>query len=594
MNYFFQQMPIQRPRLFFLKLGSLLLICCVHMQIVIGQPQKTKTLIDSADLLLKKGFVEESRSLYKRIILEVERNSVPDTVQLQAQLGMARAWHMNHQLDSSLQSYLTALQLAKSVKQPSFLTDVYMGIGVLHAQAKNFTEAIRYLEQADSLATKTSLKKLQIRINLANTLMDANRDDEALRYLKTSLQTARVLDQKAMQAIIHTNLSNLFIKAKNWKAAITHSRESLWIRAQLNQPPSVVTYNNLGYALTQSGELNEGKRSYLYVLPFAQGTQRQQILKNLKDLSLLQNDHATALQYFAEYDQLKDSIQQQELKERIAEITEAYENAEKSRQIQSLQLENKHRSQQLTMVIIGSALLTLLICLATYLYLKNERVKRELSHSKTRNQLLLAQLNPHFIFNSLQHVQHYLYKNDKETSMTYLSNFARLIRSTLTHSDTDWVSLEEEVELLHHYLYLQRLASHKPFHYSIHVDPEADTSLIQLPPMLLQPFVENAIKHGIVEQTDAHIAVDIRLAGQKLMINISDNGSGISKTAPDRSNNLHKSMGSKLVSKRIDEINKQYPNFASLTIEKVEPHSVYPGTRIRFSFDLTKISKSLS
>src|SRR5690606_17435406 len=354
LNYFFQHMPIQRPRLFFLKFGSLLLICCIHMQIVIGQPRTTETLIDSADLLLKKGFVEESKSLYKEIILEVARNSVPDTVQLRAQLGMARAWHMNQQLDSSLQSYLTALQLAKSSRRPSFLSDVYMGIGVLHAQAKNFTEAIRYLEQADSLAPETSLKKLQIRINLANTLMDANRDEEALQYLKTSLQTARVLDQKAMQAIIHTNLSNLFIKAKNWKAAITHSRESLQIRAQLKQPPSVVTYNNLGYALTQSGEWNEGKRSYLHVLPIAQGVQRQQILKNLKDLSLLENDLPAALQYFAEYDKLKDSIQQQELKERVAEITEAYENAEKSRQIQSLQLENKHRSQQLTTVIFGS------------------------------------------------------------------------------------------------------------------------------------------------------------------------------------------------------------------------------------------------
>ena len=585
-------MPIQRPRLFFLKFGSLLLICCIHMQIVIGQPRTTETLIDSADLLLKKGFVEESKSLYKEIILEVARNSVPDTVQLRAQLGMARAWHMNQQLDSSLQSYLTALQLAKSSRRPSFLSDVYMGIGVLHAQAKNFTEAIRYLEQADSLAPETSLKKLQIRINLANTLMDANRDEEALQYLKTSLQTARVLDQKAMQAIIHTNLSNLFIKAKNWKAAITHSRESLQIRAQLKQPPSVVTYNNLGYALTQSGEWNEGKRSYLHVLPIAQGVQRQQILKNLKDLSLLENDLPAALQYFAEYDKLKDSIQQQELKERVAEITEAYENAEKSRQIQSLQLENKHRSQQLTTVIFGSALLTLLICLATYLYVKNERVKRELSHSKTRNQLLRAQLNPHFIFNSLQHVQHYLYKNDKETSMTYLSNFARLMRSTLIHSDTDWVSLEEEIELLHHYLSLQRLASHKPFHYSVRVDPEADTSFVQLPPMLLQPFVENAVKHGIAEQANAHIAIDIRLAGQKLMISISDNGSGISNTPSDRSNNLHKSMGSKLVSKRIDEINKQYPHFASLTIEKVQPNATYPGTWVQFLFDLTKISKS--
>ncbi len=564
----------------------------MYTSIVVGQQQKIGTLIDSADLLLKKGLTEESKSLYQGIISKIETDDLPDTLQLRAHLGIARAWHMHQQLDSSLQSYLKALELAKSTSQPSFLTDVYMGIGVLQAQIKNFTDAIHYLQQADSLATETSVKKLQIRINLANTLMDADRDEEALHYLQESLQTARFLDQEAVQAIIHTNFSNLFIKAKNWKAAITHSRESLQIREKLEQPPSIVTYNNLGYALMQSGALNESKRAYLRVLPIAQGIQRQQILKNLKELSLLQNDHRAALQYFEEYDQLKDSIQQHELEQRIAEITKAYESAEKSRKIQSLQLENKTNRQQLTMVIIGSALLILLICLATYLYLKKEGVKRELSHSKTRNQLLRAQLNPHFIFNSLQHVQHYLYKNDKETSMAYLSNFARLMRSTLTHSDTDWISLEEETELLRNYLYLQRLASHKPFHYNVDVDPEIDLSFVQLPPMLLQPFVENAIKHGITEQAEAHIMVDIRLTGQKLTINISDNGGGISTSSPDHSNNLHKSMGSQLVSKRINEINKQYPNFVSVMIDRIRPTDTYPGTRVQFVFDLTKISKS--
>src|SRR5690606_7280899 len=198
---------------------------------------------------------EESKSLYQGIISKIETDDLPDTLQLRAHLGIARAWHMQQQLDSSLQSYLKALELAKSTSQPSFLTDVYMGIGVLQAQTKNFTDAIHYLQQADSLATETSVKKLQIRINLANTLMDADRDEEALHYLQESLQTARFLDQEAVQAIIHTNFSNLFIKAKNWKAAITHSRESLQIREKLEQPPSIVTYNNLGYALMQSGAL---------------------------------------------------------------------------------------------------------------------------------------------------------------------------------------------------------------------------------------------------------------------------------------------------------------------------------------------------
>ena len=584
-------MHTQSASLFFLKLGGFLLLLLMHVQTLVGQHHSKVTLIDSADLLLKKGQVEESRSLYKSILSSAESQRLPDTLLLRTHLGIARALHMNQQLDSSLQSYLKALQLAKSNDRPSFLADVYMGIGVLQAQVKNFAEAIRYLQQADSLATESSVKKLQIRINLANTLMDDDRDDEALPYLQSALQTARALHQDAMEAIIHTNLSNLFIKAKNWSSAITHSTESLQIREKLQQSPSIVTYNNLGYALTQSGKLHEGKRAYLHVLPIAQGAQLLQVLKNLKELSLLQNDYRGALQYFEKYDQLKDSIQQQELEHRIVEITEAYESVEKSRQIQSLQQENSTKRQQLTLVITGSILFILLICLAAYLYLKNEHVKRELRHSKTRNQLLLAQLNPHFIFNSLQHVQHYLHRNDKNTSMEYLSNFARLIRTTLAHSDTDWISLEEEIELLRNYLYLQRLASHKPFQYSLQIDPEANLSVIQLPPMLLQPIVENAIKHGVTDQDDPHIEIVIHITEQKLIISIWDNGQGISVNSPNRSNSLYKSMGTQLVTQRINEINKQHPQFISFNMDAVHIDSPYPGTRVEFTFDLSKISK---
>lgn len=583
-------MPIKSAIFFSLKSCLLLLLSSISIQTVVGQKNRLTVLIDSADLLLQKGLIEESRSIYKKV--ESSADDLPDTLQLRTHLGMARAWHIDQQFDRSLQSYLIALQLAKSAGKPSFLTDVYMGIGVLQAQVKNFSEAIIHLRQADSLVARKSLKQLQIRINLANALMDADRNEEALPYLQESLETARLLDQEAMQAVIQTNLGNLYIKAKDWEAAIIHSQESLQIRERLQQAPSIITYNNLGYALTQSGKWDEGKEAYLHVLPIAQGNQRKQILKNLKALSLLENDHRAALQYFEEYDLLKDSIQQQQMEQRIAEITEAYESAEKNRQIQSLQIENKRKRQQLSMVAAGSMVLILLGGLAMYLYVKNEGVKRELSHSKTRNQLLLAQLNPHFIFNSLQHVQHYLYQNDKETSMAYLSNFAQLIRSTLAHSDTDWISLEEEIELLSHYLYLQRLASHKPFRYSLDIDPQADLSSIQLPPMLLQPIVENGIKHGVADQADAHLDICIHLADEKLVISISDNGKGLPASAVDRSNNLHKSMGTKLVMKRIDEINKQHPRFVSLSTEKANTSEVYPGTRVKFIFDLAQISKS--
>ena len=579
----FQSIPTS-----FIKLGSFLVLLLTQVQIISAQESSASTLVDRADVLLKSGSIEEGTSLYNKVLSHTEPNDLSDTLKLRAHIGIARAWHMQQQLDSSLHTYLKALELAKSVNQEAFLADIYMGVGVIQAQVKNFPEAIRFLEQADKLEASPSTKNLQIAVNLANVLMDADRHTEALPHLQESLEMAKRIEQEGIQAIIHTNLSNLFIKNSNWREAISHSEQSLQIRNRLQQPSSVITYNNLGYALMQSGQLNEAKVSFLQALSPAQGSQRQQVLKNLKALALLQNDYQAAVQYFEEYDQLKDSIQEQEVEQRIAEITNTYQNAEKSLQIQTLERENLNKRRQLTTVSIGSTLFILLICFAAYLYLKNVHVKRELSHSRTRNQLLRAQLNPHFVFNSLQHVQHYLYTNEKETSMAYLSNFARLMRSTLMHSDTDWISLEDEIELLRHYLNLQQLASQNPFDFELNVDPKIDISFIQIPPMLLQPFLENAVRHGIVDQSNPQIKVEFRLVDQKLMIMITDNGLGISTTSLDRSNNLHKSMGSKLVSKRINEINKQHPHFITITIDKAHLNEHNPGTRVQFIFDLSK------
>lgn len=553
--------------------------------------QADADLLDSADRYLRSGEIDLGSEIYEHVYLKTRSNSGSDSLAIRAQLGMARAKHLSGQLDSSLTLYYASMDKAKSAGIDQFDSDIYMGIGVLNSQSRHYDDAIRYLRMADSLSADNPLKRMQIQINLANTYMDAGQTVDAMRYFGTSLHLAESAGQLPFQAVIHTNLSQLYIKNQEWHSAIDHASQSLAIREKLMQPPSVITYNNLGYAYANSGKLSEAEAVYLRVLPYAVGIEKQALLNNLKDLKILEGDHKTALRYFQQYDRLKDSIQAQELESKIAEITEAYQSAEKSTQIAALEAENRMQTRQMWLLFWGGLIIFSLLALAAFLFYKNERVKRELTLSKTKNQLILAQLNPHFIFNSLQHIQQYLYQNDKDTSMAYLSNFARLIRLILEHSEEEWVAFDEEAELLDKYLYLQQMASTVPFTYSVEIDQNMVNSPTKIPAMLIQPFVENAVKHGIADRDDAQIMIRTTLQGDHLHVSVIDNGLGRLGRKVDNPNQIHKSMGSRLIQHRIEELNRQYPDFVNLKIDDSSNDTKFPGTKVELVFNLRAISK---
>lgn len=172
---------------------------------------------------------------------------------------------------------------------------------------------------------------------------------------------------------------------------------------------------------------------------------------------------------------------------------------------------------------------------------------------------LQAQMNPHFIFNCLNSIQGFIATNDKERATSFLAQFARLIRQTLEHSFQKEVSLEDEVAYLHNYLSLEHLRFRDIFRYEIRVNESMNLYETALPSMLVQPFVENAIVHGMKGKAKGEglIGVHFEPYGNGIRISISDNGSGIpsEETAPVKS----KSYGIQLAHRRLS-VSTQYPN----------------------------------
>jgi LytS/YehU family sensor histidine kinase len=173
-------------------------------------------------------------------------------------------------------------------------------------------------------------------------------------------------------------------------------------------------------------------------------------------------------------------------------------------------------------------------------------------------QALRAQMNPHFIFNSLNAIHDFIAEQDQRSAHLYLSKFAALIRRILELSRKHEVSLNEEIETLNLYIELENLRFENKFEYTLNVDTRDDPFDLVIPPMLLQPYVENAIRHGLQNKTDkGRLEVDIIQRNDFLLCRIKDNGIGRKATQGGKNITKHRSHGLDITSERIDIFNQK-------------------------------------
>src|SRR6218665_125343 len=200
-------------------------------------------------------------------------------------------------------------------------------------------------------------------------------------------------------------------------------------------------------------------------------------------------------------------------------------------------------------------------------------------------------MNPHFIFNSLQAIQGYIVSNDIKESVRYLGAFSLVTRHVLENSRTDHVPLHKEIDLLKNYLQLQQLRFMNRFEYVVQVDESINSSLINIPPMLLQPFIENAVEHGMHDiESGGRIEVGYRIEGSQLVMEITDNGYGLSGKL--RHNRSHRSLALEITRERIALMNRREKNKTIFAITDAFPDEAErKGVKVVFRFSLNELQK---
>ncbi|MDP3557075.1 MAG: histidine kinase [Bacteroidota bacterium] len=245
--------------------------------------------------------------------------------------------------------------------------------------------------------------------------------------------------------------------------------------------------------------------------------------------------------------------------------------------------------------IIASVLLIFILIGLIFIYRldiikKKERLK-SLSQTRLANaelKALRAQMNPHFVFNAINSVQYFIINNDPISSQKYLSKFAKLIRYVVDNSKPSSIPLSRELEALNIYLDLESLRFENKFEYTIDVSNNVDIENVQIPSMLIQPYVENAIWHGLMHKdTKGKISIRIDLKEKALICEIEDNGIGRKKSqqiVKEKNGEFHKSVGMSITQERLDVLNQQNNSMLTVKIIDLEDEQgMAAGTRIELN-----------
>lgn len=424
-------------------------------------------------------------------------------------------------------------------------------------QAYNTT--IQNLRSAQSAPSPAIQKATQdTKEEISDALKDQKKYDDEINLRRQSIEYNLEKENIAEVARDKVAISESFAAKGELSAALQEADEALAIADTINNPKAQANaYLSIAGLYEKSGRNNQ------------------------------------ALSVYKKYSQAvakAEALSQERLTEKAELIQKQQDIEQLSKDVSIGQREAKIHEQALfrqQLIIYGLLMIILIVVVAAYFIYRSARA------SKTANQLLAlkslrSQMNPHFIFNALNSVNHFVAQQDERTANKFLSEFSQLMRLVLENSQEDFIPLYKEQEILALYLKLEHYRFRDKFDYEINIDESISVESVEVPPMLIQPYIENAVWHGLrYKESKGRLSLNISAGHSFLLVEILDDGIGRKRSAELKTANQrkHNSTGLKNIQERLQIINKVYKTHYRVEIEDLAPEG---GTRVRIYLPITK------
>jgi tetratricopeptide (TPR) repeat protein len=533
---------------------------------------------------------------------------------IRAYSNMAFANYLQADYTKSLDFYSKSLDIANEINNKSGVASIISSMGLIYDAEGRLTDALVNFFKALKIAEEVNDKKLIA--SCTGNIGDAYfyEDDylDALIYFQKSFRLYEDIGNKSGETFNLECIGNVYFKKQDYRNALVYYSRALKIGEEINDKRSISSaLGNIGRVYAADSNYKEAMDYFNSVLKQseAMGNQAEvaKYVYNIGQVYLDEKKYKTAEKYITKSVKLADSISNKNVENegneglstlytRTGQWQKAYEsykkytnskdsliNQEKSKQIGKLEAKYEYdkqlalqqadaekikaiadastKKQRLILLLVAAVAISIaLIAILIFRLWRNtrkEKVNIEKQKIAMELKALRAQMNPHFIFNAINSIQHFILENDSKAAHLHLSKFSQLIRKVLENSRFESIPLAEEIRMLELYLELESLRFSSKFNYRISVDSSIDTEKFLISPLIIQPFVENAIWHGLMHLKDkqGELLIGFEKANGSLKCIINDNGIGRKRSMELKKGALHESMGLSIARERLQIVN---------------------------------------
>ncbi|MFL5753249.1 MAG: tetratricopeptide repeat protein [Bacteroidia bacterium] len=446
---------------------------------------------------------------------------------------------------------LKALRTREKEKDVNGIIGSYTTLGNLYSNLHQYQRAVECQLKATKLSRESgdNNRMGNSYMNLGNAYNFLPDYQKSLEAYLAALGFLKGTGNKPLEAACYTNMSALYFRMENYKRAIAYCDSALRICIETDDiGQQRVCYANLANSYERTGQYKEAYENH----------------RRFKILT--------------------DSIFNAENSRLIGDLKTSFEVEKKESENRALAQQNKIQALTISKhyyLMAGLIGLLLVFVLIFFFVIRQNKLRSEQRAMQLEQKLLRIQMNPHFIFNSLNSIHSVVLNGDKKNAAIYLASFSKLIRSILESSRFELISLEKEIALLENYIGLQLLRFENEIGYHINVDPKLELKDTMLPPMLTQPFIENAIEHGLHDVKDnAQLLISFKRESDFLHIEVCDNGHGLRDKKQDTG---HISMATNITQERLQLLNRNKRKKSSFEINDAFPgNTEHKGVKVSF------------
>lgn len=556
--------------------------------------------------LNKLGTIYRNRSNFNKAIplhqkaLEIAESSKNKGFEVYSLNMLGTVYRRKDAIKTGLDYHQKALEIAEAIEDPSIhikrnINVALNSIGNLYQTLGQYDLAISQFQRALQLEAALG-NKLGLAINnqnIGDCLEHKGNLDEAMQRYKVSLDFNDQINNDFGRVICQNSIAQIHLKQNRPNLALELLEPSLEQIAAIGDKfiwCSILA--NLGWAHMDIRNYDEAEKFMLSGLNMASeislSSQVVYAQKLLSDLEVKKGNYNKALTYYKQAEEFDRQLKNDRNLRYINDLILRYEAEKKNSQISALAQENelvKLRLRKNQTTILVSALVIGLVGTILFIMYRQYQSNYEKRVMGLEQNMLRSQMNPHFLFNSLNSIKLYIINNDKKNAVHYLNKFSKLVRRILDGSSLKETTLAEELETIELYLNIENIRFSEGITYAINLEDNIDPEQVKIPSLVLQPFLENAIWHGLSsKEGEKNLWVNVsRKDDIHIIISIVDNGVGRAASEKIKENRVikRKSVGIDITKERLANFAKDYQyGFSIEIIDLFDDDGMPKGTKV--------------